>query len=303
MLSQQTVYLPLIPTAERGVRPYYIDLGFTLTKGFDWSLDESGVPTRPYYSVGRQYSPTRVAAFALANWNVFLETHSAQHKANFFRQVDWFMQNARDRGAGVVWEYCFDWAGGLRDPWISCMAQGEGISVLCRAYELTRNDEYLDTARRAVHVFQQGIEEGGVRGEYPDGGVCLEEYPYPDRPPSHVLNGFLYALFGLLDLRESDGGNGEEMLDACVSSLRTNLEQYGLKYWSAYELVQGVPNPATRDYHDLHIAQLTVLHHLTGESVFGETAEAWRAYRMKPSNRAKALFGKLKHRILNPAPR
>jgi hypothetical protein len=303
MFSGRTTYRPSCPSGREALQPYYIDLIFTLGKNYKWCLDESGIPTRFYWSVGQQYSPTRIAAFALANWNAYLETENDAFKCNFLRQANWFVQHASNRAGGVVWEYRFDWDSSLKAPWISGMAQGEGISVLCRAYELTSDRQYLNIARRAARILELDAKEGGVLERYSDGGVCLEEYPYSDRSPSHVLNGFLYALFGLFDLARSTGGEGERFLDTCLCSLRGNLERYDLGHWSAYELTQGLPNPATQDYHDLHVAQLEVLHRLTGEEHFARVARRWRAYQKRVFNRVRALFGKARFRLRNPAPR
>ena len=43
--------------------------------------------------------------------------------------------------------------GNLINPWYSGLAQGQGISVLCRAYKTTGNDKYLDSIKKAYRSF------------------------------------------------------------------------------------------------------------------------------------------------------
>ena len=68
------------------------------------------------------------------------------------------------------------------------------ISVLVRAYRLGRGGRLLlDLARAATHVFEKGLEDGGVR-TLEHGGALYEEYPgYPlpraqDRQQTNYLD-------------------------------------------------------------------------------------------------------------------
>lgn len=89
----------------------------------------------------------------------------------------------------------------LEPGWYSAMAQGHAMSLLSRAYSRSRNPLYLRAAYRAINPFLVPSSEGGVLtylfGQHP----WYEEYPTV--PPSFVINGFMYALFGLYDLAKT----------------------------------------------------------------------------------------------------
>ena len=284
------------------LQPFYIDLQFTLyDESFEW-FDSKGIPYRIYRDVGKQYNPTRVAGYALANWNAFLATKREEFRDNFLRQAGWFVQAAKPRGEALVWEYNFDLGSQLKSPWISGMAQGEALSVLTRAYKLTKDFNYVKVAEKAVRIMRIPIDEGGVLGYYIDGGPCIEEYPYLQGEPLHVLNGFIYALFGLYDYISVTSDSGfKTFYQECIEALSRNLWRYDLGYWTRYDLASDAINPASYNYHDLHIAQLEALYNLTGMEVFIEYAARWRNYQKKFKNRLRALMAKTTYRIKHPA--
>lgn len=296
-------YTAIHPTESQLLPPYWVDLVFTLHDGSFRHFDPSGVPVRVYRDAGLQYNPTRVAGFALASWNAYLQTGNSDHRGAFLRQADWFLENARPYGDAVAWEYDFDWAGHLRAPWISGMSQGEALSVLSRAFLLTENARYAETARRAVRMIPVRVAEGGVLGCYPDGSPCIEEYPDVEHE-SHVLNGFIFALLGLHDyVTFLEDHTFEPFFRECIGGLTRNLWRYDIGFWSRYDLAAGGVNVASFLYHDLHIALLTALYYLTSTEVFGEYADRWAVYRQCVVNRLRAFGRKVAYRLRNPAPR
>jgi hypothetical protein len=82
----------------------------------------------------------------------------------------------------------------LVPPWLSGMAQGQGASLLTRLYLETKEDQFAEAALRALRPLSVPTEEGGVNARL-DGGSFAEEYP--THPPSFVLNGAFFALWGL----------------------------------------------------------------------------------------------------------
>ena len=95
------------------------------------------------------------------------------------------------------------------------------------------------------------------------GDLWFEEYIVS--PPTHILNGFIWALWGVYDyfLATQD----DVAHDLCARGVRTlqhNLDSYDLGFWSLYEQSgTRLPMVASRFYHRLHIVQLRVMHHLT----------------------------------------
>lgn len=295
-----TTNFGLLPDAS-STGAYPIDLDFTLVREalYYEPKDVNGIPLRSYSSVGRQYSPTRVAAFGLANFNRFRLTGCHACKQRFLRAADWFMQSPDGR-----WRYDFDW-GELKAPWISCMAQGEAMSVLTRAYKITGNKEYFDTAVLAIEPLSLGIADGGLRSEINGGLPFLEEYP--TRQPSHTLNGFLYAMIGIHDLGtiEPEALRKVQFSDL-LRTLVENWRLWDLGYWSAYDLKfsnRGRRNPATVSYHRLHISQLRYIALCTGAQSLLDVAVRWEAQQHRVANRLRALAAKIKYRRENPPQR
>jgi hypothetical protein len=272
-----------------------LDLNFTLINEhrYYYPKDENDIPVMEYKSAGVQYNPTRIAAFALAHFNRYLAYQSDLSKKIFMQMAEWFMQS-RDG----LWKYHFDW-GGLQAPWISAMAQGEGISVLSRAYWLSQEERFLERAILASKPFSKYIEDGGIRSRISGRWDFVEEYP--EIKPYHTLNGFLFALIGMGDLlRISSIEKYKIGFDSLVETLEVNSNLWDLGYWSAYDLHNlntGRRNPATVSYHRLHIALLTYLGHTLPSNNLLKTARRWKNYYKSFSKRLKALIAKISYRL------
>jgi hypothetical protein len=74
------------------------------------------------------------------------------------------------------------------------MAQGEGVSLLVRAYVDTGKNSYLQYAKKAVDFMLTDIEEGGTTSYNGNECIFLE---YPHRKA--VLNGWIFSWWGLYD--------------------------------------------------------------------------------------------------------
>lgn len=226
---------------KRQLGRYYLDLtDFALN--WPGSLDQNGIPLREYGAkIGMQYQPVGIAEYALGNHDLYLESHDDRYKEIFLKQANWFCNNLVTKRINRncifgVWEYKFDFASHRQKaPWVSAMSQGEGISVLLRAYQLTDGQKYLKCAKLALKSFEVSSKKGGVRYEDDKGFVWYEEYP-ADTPP-HVLNGFIFALFGLYDFYQvTDDGKALNLFSQGIQTLEANLHLYDLGFWSSYDL-------------------------------------------------------------------
>lgn len=215
---------------------YYIDFT-TVAKNWDGPFDEKGIPLRHYSEFGIQYQPVGVAHYALGNWDLYLSTKQAQYREKFLRMADWFCENLVIKGDFGVWEYHFDYPRFLlKAPWPSAMSQGEAISVLVRAYQITQEKRYLECAELALASFKAPLKEGGVRYRDEDGFIWYEEYPSLVEPP-HVLNGFIFALFGLYDFYKITGSEeAHALFNEGIGTLKANLGRWDLGFWSRYDL-------------------------------------------------------------------
>lgn len=285
-------------------RHYYVDMrliaDFVRTGEYaDPPLDEAGVPVVDYtrYRVGgasnpRAYNPITTAQYGLAVYEEYLrgETDSLE---DFFVQADWLVDNMASDG-GLYYE--FDLPGrSLTAPWLSAMAQGEAISVLVRAYYESGDIRYLDAARRAFEPLARSFAEGGVMHS-DETGTWLEEYP--EDPPSHVLNGAIFALFGLYDLERATGDERvAALLEEATATLAENLDRYEEDGWVRYQLT-GEEAWATRTYYGLHVEQLRALSAITGLRRFEERAKKWERPLV---NERRWLAGRTVVRLLESA--
>jgi hypothetical protein len=133
------------------------------------------------------------------------------------------------------------------------------------------------------------MAEGGVAFTDASGDLWLEEYIVS--PPTHILNGFIWALWGVHDyaLATKDAA-AQELFSRGVRTLLHNLDRYDLGFWSLYEHSgTRLPMVASRFYHQLHIVQLRVMHRLTGEEKFAQVADRWRGYARSRIARTRAL--------------
>jgi len=121
------------------------------------------------------------------------------------------------------------------------------------------------------------------------GDIWFEEYIVA--PPTHILNGFIWAAWGVYDyFLATRDTTAEQLFWRAAATLRKNLPRYDLGFWSLYEQSgTRLPMLASRFYHRLHIAQLRVIYRLTGEAVFSEYADRWENYERSPANRTRAF--------------
>jgi hypothetical protein len=276
--------------------PYYMT--FADKAGYPGPFDERGVPLLDYRgSIGRRYNPIAIAQYGLALQNRGREGD----RERFLAQADWLRDNLERNPKGVrVWNHHFDfeYRETLRSPWYSGLAQGQGISLLARAHAENGDARYLEAMRAAYEAFEREIEDGGVLRRESSGDVWIEEYIVD--PPTHILNGFIWALWGVWDyhlsLREA---RAKDLFERCVATLERNLDRYDTGLWSLYELSgNALPMVASRFYHRLHVVQLEILARMTGRAAFGARARKWAAYAERPLNRGVSLAQKCAFKLL-----
>lgn len=242
------------------------------------TLDEVGVPynaSTEKYPV--TYHPTTIAQYALAHWNSYLATEDEKHRNAFMIQAYWLIQHEErfdDGRSGwlipfPVPEYY------VSESWLSAMTQGECISVLVRAYRLSGEDAFLQVARRAIRTFELDIRNGGVCSHTGDEDIFFEEVAA--YPAAHILNGYLFALFGLYDyVALTDDPKVAELIRSSHITLHKLISTYDVGYWSCYDLLH--KRMATQFYHSLHVLQLEALAHLSGCEQCAVVAARWASY-------------------------
>src|SRR5437763_3726308 len=271
--------------------PYY--MLFSEKADYSGPFDPEGIPKLDYHGhIGMQYNPIAIAQYGLGNYNLCRLRADSARREKFFRVADWLCDHMELNSKGLaVWAHHFDWEyrDTLQSPWYSGLAQGQGISVLVRALKELGNSLYLEAAPRAFVTFQRAISQGGVAFTDASGDLSFEEYIVS--PPTHILNGFIWALWGVHDYFLATADKcAQELFSRGVRTLLHNLERYDLGFWSLYEQSgTRLPMVASPFYHRLHIAQLRVMHRLPGEEHFAELARRWESYARSRAKQTRAL--------------
>jgi len=274
--------------------PYYMT--FQQKADYAGPKDAEGIPKLDYLGqIGQQYNPIAIAQYGLGNLNLYLSSSDGRRREIAMRIADWLLRNLEKNSAGCsVWNHHFDfeYRTPLRAPWYSGLAQGQGISLLVRAYRETGEAKYLDAAKRAFECMQVDVSNGGVIFTDEDGDNWIEEYIV--FPPTHILNGFIWASWGVYDLALATGDSTIwKVWSDSVATLKKNLGKYDTGYWSLYEQSgTRMMMLASPFYHRLHIVQLRVMAKLTGEPMFSEFAERWSRYQESRMKRSRALVYK-----------
>lgn len=188
-------------------------------------------------------------------------------------------------------------------PWYSAMAQGQAASVFVRAALTLGDDRFAEAAERVILPLT--AEDSSVVVRTPEGPVLQE---YPTRPPSHVLNGWIFALWGLYDvaaLSDGAGPSGREARRAFLEGTaalvrRVDLYDAGLG-WSRYDLYpHRLVHVASPFYHSLHVALLEATADLSGEQALRDKAAAWRTAAGRLPLKTAAVARKVAFRLVYP---
>lgn len=190
-----------------------------------------------------------------------------------------------EQEADGSWVHRFRYPHSLPLPpgWLSAMAQGEGASLLVRMAKATGEERYAEGAQRAM---------GPMPFAELDGVPWPEEYP--TRPPSYVLNGAIFAMWGLRDA-------GDERFEACHASLVANLHRWDTGRWSLYDLFpHPLRNPASSFYHRLHISQLDAMNTLAPDPELVRVRDRFQRYFDSPAFTRLAFVQKSAYRVVVP---
>lgn len=247
-------------------------------------FDENGIPiNKTYVDVTDQdyvYFPISIGQLGLAVFHTWLKTKDSRDLERFLKFGDWFMQHAVVDELGARWltqvplpQYR------SRANWASAFSQARGLNILLRAYQTTGRQDYAEMAEKALIAFERRVGDGGVVSDT-SWGPFYEEYT--SEVPTLVLNGMIFALFGVYDFVRAfpEHKRAREIFDKGVQTLIKALPAYDLGFWSRYNLcnAEWYPSldPATIQYQRLHIAQLELLHRITQNEFFKEYAEKFR---------------------------
>lgn len=265
------------------LRGYWNDLTGKVSP--DTLLDEGGVPLSVIAGGERVHFPIAIFQYALGCNDLYLLEGGTEHLDALRACADWAAGTQRPDGS---WD-AFGSIGSEKYT-VSSMAQAEGASVMLRAALLLCEPGYECHARAAVDFMLRPASEGGT-SVYEGSELFLEEYP--QEPRRSVMNGWVFALFGLYDMSLVDATYAEPF-ERSVSTLAAHLADYDAGYWSYYDLERRIASPA---YHKLHVAQMEELAAITGMGEFADFAKRLRGYETDGLNRARAVARKVVQKL------
>ena len=283
--------------SDKSISDYYVD---TRSKhDYPGKLSEEGIPILEVD--GKEtFFPITIAQYALGNFDMYFDTKDEKYLKIVEKCADWFVREIKEIKPGL-WGYVIERAVpvyNLGSNWISCLAQAQVMSVLVRYYSVCKEEKYLEMSCRLLEAFKVSSKENGVL-TYLNNGYFYEEYP--SNPSSFVLNGFIFGLWGLLDLYKASGNEeAKQLYKKGVKTLKENLPLYNINKlgWSRYDLYDfKVKNITSIFYHKLHIYQLKAMYELTGEEIFKHYYERWEKQKNNMVIYLFATIYKIVHKI------
>ena len=265
------------------IKGYYNDLTEKVTK-----LQEIGKNNLPFLNTedGRKIEfPIQIFQYGLGAYDLYLINQDESMLEKFYCSVNWAIENQGNNGEWNSIGYKYP------DAPYSSMAQGEGASLLLRAYVETKKDLYLNAAKKALEFMLISNKDGGTAW-YRDNEIFLLEYAC--QPV--ILNGWIFSIFGLIDYLKISPNDEyiKNKYEATLQSLENNLKHYDKKFWSMYDIKDRIASPF---YHKVHINQLKVLYKITNREIFNEYSKKFERYKNNIFFRAKALMIKIMQKI------
>lgn len=271
--------------AKDEIRGYYNNMMEKVTK-MPELLNNTELPKLNLENGKFTYFPVAIFQYALGCYDLYLRTKEESYIRKFIQCVEWTLTHQDDGGRWNNFShYC------PKTPY-GAMAQGEAASVLVRAYVYTKEQKYLDAAKKAIDFMLLPLNEGGTT-KYEGEDAFLMEYTFKNV----VMNGFIFSWWGLYDyvVATHDGGKYKQALDNTMKSLVKILPKFKCGYWSMYSLDRLIASPF---YHNLHIAQMQAMYQLTGEQIFDDYAKRWTRQQKNPFCKGLAFLRKSIQKIL-----
>lgn len=258
-----------------------------------------GVPALYVAATGREIAlPVMTLLYGIGSMDRYFLEDRPECLDNVRRTAAWLLANLLPEGY-------FDNHCRMLQPGIefysdnSAMAQGLALSFAVRAVQHqlveTATVQPLDSLLEAVAAnMLRPMEEQGT-ALYCGDDLFLMEFCRKDH--NVVLNGWIYAIFGLLDYqRFAPREETDAALRKTLATLRAALPSYRLPSgWSYYDRLGRRSSPF---YQALHVALLDALHRLTGDPEFAEHAAAFRRAD-NPWNRARYALVKIKDKMFD----
>jgi hypothetical protein len=281
-----------------GALPYQSQVA--LPAAGDGLMDSAGVRVfRMNGSTRTWQHPVGQAHYSLRNLDAYRLTRQRPYLERAIRNAQRMIDNRVESAGGWFFPYDFDFSVHgdttmtLRAPWYSGMAQGMALSAFVRLHRETGQAGWRAAADAtfASLLIAPAADQPWTSWVDGNGRLWLEEYPrWPTGASEMVLNGHLYAAFGLYDyFRLSGNTQAYQAFCAALATVDTYLPRFRRVAWaSAYSLAHGLPSAT---YHQHHVDQLLHLQQMTGLGRYADWATTLRADYPRVQLSGTALFG------------
>lgn len=232
------------------------------------------------------FFPVAIFQYGLGAYDLFIQTSDDRYERKFIQCVEWAIDNQDAKGRWNNFShFCPE------TPY-SAMAQGEGASLLVRAYKHIGKPEYLNAAKKAIDFMLLPLEDGGTT-KYEREDAYLMEYTFKGM----VLNGSIFSWWGLYDyvLASNDKEGYYQIKEKTLNSIVTILPKFRSGFWSMYSVDGLIASPF---YHNLHIAQMQAMYDLTRKEIFKQYATLWAKRQKNPFCKSAAFVKKAFQKIM-----
>ena len=259
------------------------------------SFDENGVPiNKTYIDVENgqpHYYPISIGQYGLAIFHTWLKSKEKNKNKQFLNIADWFVENqTNDENLGAYWltnvpkpEFH------VTQPWKSAFSQSRAISILLRAWQITKEPKYANTASKALLPFTFSIYDGGVAADFDSDKAFFEEYVA--EKPTRVLDGAIFSMFGIMDYARVSKNPDfplvkddltEDLIKKGINGLKYWLPKFDMGYWVYYNRCElaGYPqnDPCTIGYLKLVVAQLRILARYSNDQTLLDYSNKFEEY-------------------------
>ncbi|HET8845963.1 MAG TPA: glycosyltransferase [Ktedonobacteraceae bacterium] len=282
-----------------------------ILEAWSYPVDISRFPTTPSHwqtaenmIIEETAWPEPVVLAALAQWQQYLTLSDEIAEQAFLKQAQWLVQHEivigpvqnGERSDQTVQPELAGWPvlvpGAREETGLICLSapvQGLGLSVLLRAYQLTKDEQFLDVAHRVARTFAEDLLDGGICAPLGQDGFFFETFAI--YPASHQLAGFVLAVFGLYEyLRVVPDQQLVTLLQACLHTCHRLLKEFDTGYWTREDLLSRALTSAARLAWQIEL--LEALARLSDCEQCARIAERWRGYQRGSFKRMRASWAR-----------
>lgn len=243
-------------------------------------LDNSSIPLVNYSKLGGIYIGLQRNPITVAHEALYLSKKDGgtSSKQPFLNNANWLVDNAKRYGNYSILEYNFPWPPyNLKAPWRSGLAQGEALPVLIRAYEITGQTKYLDSAKMLLNSFFVDVKNGGVTYKSPQDGWWFAEYAGDGGMDPKGITAMMQIMLDIYDYyNKTHDNNAKYVFDQGKLGLAKNLPHYDSTNGTLPENNDILGNAASLGSHNVHVELLGHLYDITKGQFFKAYHDKWQ---------------------------